>query len=61
MAHRTIDAELAISKVKGLVLKSAKTPEARALGRSIMSMLGDERQIPTLKPGQSKEAAHGNI
>lgn len=56
---RQIDADYAVRKVKSLINKKAKTPEARALGMAIMSMLGDERQIPAAKrelPTQESEA-----
>lgn len=48
MSTRPIDAGLAISKIKRLMRRTA-TREARVLGMEIMSMLGDPRQIPTLK------------
>lgn len=58
MSTRLINAGLAVRKIKRLVRRAA-TPEARALGMAIMSMLGDEQQIPTVSrelPTQESEA-----
>lgn len=58
MSTRLIDAGLAVSKIK-LLMRWTATPEARALGVEIISMLGDERQIPTASrtlPTQEQEA-----
>lgn len=61
MKQRLIDANIARRKVAAVVRLRAQTPEARALGNAIMSMLGDERQTPTIKvkcalPTQESEA-----
>lgn len=59
MKQRLIDANIARRKLAALIRLRAQTPEARTLGNAIMSMLGDERQIPTVSrtlPTQEPEA-----